>query len=284
MSSLSNNADGEAVSALIENFNKRMEELAENEPWKYKERKELPNVPYIILPAQLGEHQVFVKQGGKEYIITVNGNPRAAQAVNGMTNPHGTDNPFLKLMESTNRFMSANFTSRNPAFVLSNLARDGFYSNTMVWVKESPAYARRYNKNWLKVAWKMAGLLRKANNNKLGSSQLERNFKEFVANGGETGYTFMRSVDDYKGAVTRFVQAEQRSPLNPVRALLVLRDALETFSRWAESISRFAAYLTSKEMGRSTARRSSTSTMTWRATKHSRAGSKPTRRGPEQRR
>ena len=42
------------------------------------------DVGSIILPAQASEHAVRVWMGGKEHIVYVHGNPRAAQAINGL--------------------------------------------------------------------------------------------------------------------------------------------------------------------------------------------------------
>lgn len=46
------------------------------------------NIPYRIVESRdMRQHQIIVKRGGRDYVITINGNPRAAQALNGQTNP-----------------------------------------------------------------------------------------------------------------------------------------------------------------------------------------------------
>ena len=249
------NATPRQVEQIVEDFNKRMEELSKEEKPTVKSSRDAVNIPYKILPHNLKEHQVIVKRGGKSYVLTINGNPRAAQALNGMTNPDASDNPFLKALNAANRFMAQNFTARNPAFVVSNLFRDGIYANSTIWIKESPVYAKAYNKNWVKSVSEMAGLVKRYKNNTLDlNNPTDKMFAEFIANGGETGYTFIKSVDDYKGIIAKELKKSQRGKMSPAKAIDVLGDAMDTFGRWAEDTSRFTAYRTSREMGRSIAR------------------------------
>lgn len=250
-----NNASAEEVENIVSQFNARMEELSKNNPDEYKKASDARDIPYKILPNNLKEHQVIVKRNGKEYVLTINGNPRAAQALNGLTNPNATNNPAIKFFESTNRFLAANFTQRNPAFVISNMFRDGFYSNSVIWVKESPLYAKKYNKNWAKSLKEMGGLVKRYKTNSLDmNNDTDRMFLEFINNGGETGYTFINSVEEYKGIIAKELKKQNRSKLAPGKAFDILGEAMDTFGRWAEDTSRFAAYRTSREMGRSIAR------------------------------
>ena len=250
-----NNASAEEVENIVSQFNARMEELSKNNPDEYKKASDARDIPYKILPNNLKEHQVIVKRNGKEYVLTINGNPRAAQALNGLTNPNATNNPAIKFFESTNRFLAANFTQRNPAFVISNMFRDGFYSNSVIWVKESPLYAKKYNKNWAKSLKEMGGLVKRYKMNSLDmNNDTDRMFLEFINNGGETGYTFINSVEEYKGIIAKELKKQNRSKFASGTAFDILGEAMDTFGRWAEDTSRFAAYRTSREMGRSIAR------------------------------
>lgn len=252
---IAKDATPEQVERIMEAFNKRMEEKSKQEGSNVKRASDMVNIPYKILPKDLKEHQVVVKRAGKPYVITINGNPRAAQAINGLTNPNATENPFIKFVESANRFMAANFTQRNPAFVVANMVRDGIYANTSVWVKEDPLYAAKFNRNWAKSVKEMAGLVARYKSNRLDmSNPTERMFYDFIRNGGETGYTFINSVEDYKGIIQKEIKRANRKTLSPMKAVDVLGNAMDTFGRWAEDASRFAAYRTSREMGRSVAR------------------------------
>ena len=252
---IAKDATPEQVERIMEAFNKRMEEKSKQEGSNVKRASDMVNIPYKILPKDLKEHQVVVKRAGKPYVITINGNPRAAQAINGLTNPNATESPFIKFVESANRFMAANFTQRNPAFVVANMVRDGIYANTSVWVKESPLYAAKFNRNWAKSVKEMAGLVARYKSNRLDmSNPTDRMFYDFIRNGGETGYTFINSVEDYKGIIQKEIKRANRKTLSPMKAVDVLGNAMDTFGRWAEDASRFAAYRTSREMGRSVSR------------------------------
>lgn len=252
---IAKDATPEQVERIMEAFNKRMEEKSKEEGSNVKRASDMVNIPYKILPKDLKEHQVVVKRAGKPYVITINGNPRAAQAINGLTNPNATENPFIKFVESANRFMAANFTQRNPAFVVANMVRDGIYANTSVWVKEGPLYAAKFNRNWAKSVREMSRLVSRYKANRLDmSNQTDRMFYDFIRNGGETGYTFINSVEDYKGIIQKEIKRANRKTLSPMKAVDVLGNAMDTFGRWAEDASRFAAYRTSREMGRSVSR------------------------------
>ena len=62
------------------------------------------------------EHCVRALQNGKEYCIYVNGNPRAAQALNGLTNPNiGKDSAIKSALESLKNGLAQLLTSKNPA-------------------------------------------------------------------------------------------------------------------------------------------------------------------------
>ena len=226
------------------------------DPMNYRTQSEMANVPYkVISKSALSEHQILATRGGKQYIITVNGNPRAAQALAGKTNPDSS--PALQWLAPFNRFLASVFTQYNPSFVLANLTRDGIYTNSMVWAKESPKYARNYNKNWGRSLTNMASLLSKYKKGTLDDNEpIERYFKEFIDNGGETGYTQLRSVKDYKKIMKR--ELKDVTTLTPAAAgrkvMTVIGDAVENMNRWAEGVSRFAAYLTSREQGRSVVR------------------------------
>ena len=244
--------DANAVAQKVEAFNQRMETLCQQKPDEYKKASEAHDIQYKVVGKNINEHQVHVKMQGKDYVLTINGNPEAAQALNGQTNPDSTDNPFIKFFQSTNHFMAAMFTQKNPAFILSNLSRDSFYANSMVWAKESPAYAWKFNKNWGKSLYTLFGLITRQRKGTLNmNDKVDRMYQEFIENGGETGYTLLHSVDDYKNMIAKALKESRRSGWNPKSWLKFLDNLINYLGTWAENTSRFAAYRTSREMGRS---------------------------------
>ena len=206
------------------------------------------NIDYRIQPRSAKEHIVQVKNGGKDYTIYVNANPRAAQAINGMTNPDVEKNPIFKAISTANRWLAANFTTRNPAFVFSNLSRDLIFSMSAVYIKEDGKYSSRYRKNLLKTPSAVLRNIRgKGNPN---TNETDRYFQEFIENGGETGYMHLNDVDKYKKKVRAELAKIDGSRGSAKAALDYTLERLKDFNRWAEDISRFTVYMTSRQMGR----------------------------------
>ncbi len=244
---------------LQQEFEDRMKLLAEQNPGKYANASQQPNIPYrVVKKGDRQEHHVIVKRNGKDVVITINGNPRVAQAINGLTNPEQNQGMITRITSWINRNLSANFTMRNPAFMVSNFVRDGFYTNSMVWVKENPAYARQYNKNWAICTAQIASLVKRYKRYEKGdtsaldmNNDMDRMFYEFMINGGETGYTVIKSVEDYKGLISGEMKKMEAGAMGTARRVAdTIGNVVDTFGRWAEDTSRFAAYMTSRQMGR----------------------------------
>ena len=249
------NANPEQVESIVESFNKRMEELSNEKGSNVRRSRDAIGIPYKILPKDLKEHQVIVKRAGKEYLLTINGNPRAAQALNGLTNPDNTKGWFGTVERYAgwlNRNLAANFTTRNPNFMVSNFLRDALYSNTTVWVKESPVYAWKFNKNFAMVnPINMYRLVKGYENGTLDMSDpLNKAYHDFVMRGGETGYTNLRDVEAKKKAIQKELQYSKQK-VSIGKTLKILGEWMDLFNKSVENCARFAAFLTSREMGRS---------------------------------
>ncbi len=247
----------EEVERKTKEFESRMTQLSKQYPDRYKKGKDAIGIPYRVKDkGNLQEHQVIVKRGGVDYVLTVNGNPRLSQALNGLTNPDndvsGAIGSFLRLGESLNRRLSAFYTTRNPDFVISNFLRDILYSNSMVWIKESPNYALRFHKNCLEFhPAKMRRLLSKYRRGELNmNDKTEAMFYRFMRNGGETGYVNIRDIERHKHDIKRELRKSQgRVPIEKAWALLGER--FDELNRSVENCARFAAFVTSREIGRS---------------------------------
>lgn len=256
---INENDSADDVLAKTEAFEEQMRQLAESDPDHYKRGKDAANIPYIALGKNLNEHQVHVKMGGEDYILTINGSPRVAQALNGLTNPDnentGAVGAILKMGEYVNRQMSAFYTTRNPEFVLSNFLRDAMYANSTMWVRETPNYAIKFNKNFLKCNPAMLyKLLQKHNSGTLDmNNEMERAFHQFMMNGGETGYTVVKDIEKQKKLIKKYVRMKDAS-IPAEAAWKFLSDKLDDINRSVENCARFAAYLTSRQMGRSVER------------------------------
>lgn len=205
------------------------------------------------------EHVVKVKRGGIEYCIYLNGNPRAAQAVNGMTNPDAVDSWLIRKARVIKNFMARMFTSQNPAFIISNLSRDVIFAGTAVFAKEDSKYTALYTKNIAKALAKgqLIGLVHRFETGRLDDSKdIDRYFGEFIRNGGETGFTQLNTVDDFKRDLNRFAKEMTQGQVMKVSSKVWngIWDGVEFMNRCAEDATRFSVYMTSRQMGRSVER------------------------------
>ena len=244
------------VERKMRDFEDAMEQAAKSDPAHFKKQKDAPDIPYRVVESRdLRQHQVLVKRNGKDYLLTINGNPRAAQALNGQTNPDndvsGAIGAIMHLGEKVNRQLSAFYTTRNPDFVVSNFMRDMMYANTMVWVKESPNYAVRFHTNVAKVnPVKMKILLAKLRNGTLDmNDETEKMFRQFMMNGGETGYANIRDIEQRKNDIKRELK-KMNGKLPMRKAWGFLGERLDEYNRAVENCARFAAFMTSRQLGR----------------------------------
>lgn len=249
------NDTSEEVIRKTQEFEEMMQENKRKDPKNFKLASEQPSIPYRVV--SLGEqmqHQIIVKRGGRDVVIIVNGDPRVAMAVNGLTNPDGNVGGHIgaafKVAAAVNRKLAGFYTSDNPNFVVKNFIRDIIYANTIVWVKESPSYALRYHKNVGKLAGQMHRLVYLYDHDKLDmSNETHRAFKLFMENGGETGYSQLRSMDRHKKEIERMMK-ESGGRISLKQGLRLLGETVEFANRGIEDLSRFAAFLTSRQMGR----------------------------------
>lgn len=135
---------------------------------------------------------------------------------------------------------------------MSNIIRDMLYSNTMVWVKESPSYARRFHANIAK--YNPVVLRRLLKKHKAGTLNLEdateRHFYQFMMNGGETGYTQQRDIEGHKNEIQRALVGSS-GRLTAKKAFMLLGKLGEDLNRAVENVARFSAYVASRDEGRS---------------------------------
>lgn len=247
----------EVVERKMLDFETKMESLAQQYPDRYKHGKDTVNIPYRIVESRdMRQHQIVVKRGGRDYVITINGNPRAAQALNGQTNPDndmsGAIGAILRAGENINRQLSAFYTTRNPDFIVSNFIRDMLYTNTMTWIRESPNYALRFHRNYMYAnPVRIKQLLAKHRKGTLDmSNKTEAMFHQFMMNGGETGYANIRDIEQHKNDIRRELK-KSNGKIPVKKAWDLLGERFDEYNRAVENCARFAAFMTSREMGRS---------------------------------
>ena len=225
------------------------------------------------------QHFVDVKIAGRTHRFVVLGNPRAAQALNGMLE---NGKASQKWLQTVTRWMAMASTSWNPEFVMRNIVRDAEFASSHVRAKEGGRYAKKWARyygelNPLNVFYnegagrlksmKMKdfkngvgfGLYARYREGTLGNSKMERYFKEFMENGGETGFVQLFSMHDMEKNYKSIVEKEsakgaKKVMVNAMEVLKNLGKNVESLNEVAENMARFATYCTSRDLGRSAAR------------------------------
>lgn len=240
---------------MLNNFEQVMKRLQREGAAKPISKKS--KVRYKTLFKQRDEHEIPLFIAGDKYIVTITGNPRVAQAINGLLNPDVENDGLTQLAKRTQQLMSAAFTAKNPAFSIANLSKDTIDANNQVFIRENPRYWAKFAKNQ-KAGFgaypKMMSMLHQYQNGTLdltkGDSKL---FKEFMDNGGATGYTFVNTQDEYaKELAKKLKHLSESAPrfFSAKATLKTVFDAIEFAGQSAELVNRFAAYKTSRNMGR----------------------------------
>ncbi len=259
-------ATADEINQIVSDFNKDMKAKAlQNLASKVYRRG---SIGYKFQRAEnKSQHIVDVKIAGRTHAFIINGNPRAAQALNGLLENSGAKG-IMKPLSSISRMMAQLCTSYNPEFVMRNIMRDAEFASSNVTSKEGARYGAIWAKYYAQLGlYKGAsnislkdfsgstglGLFAKYRNGTLDmSNKVERYFKEFMENGGETGWVQIKNMNDWTKEYKKDVSTE-RSKLGKGGA--ALRDFffgnLENVNEVAENIARFATYCTSRDSNRS---------------------------------
>ena len=87
----------------------------------------------------------------------------------------------------------------------------------------------------------------------LGDEYLEKMYKEFQENGSKTGYTQIRGNEEWEKEITKYMKSHDPNMNKLGKAIQGTKEFFEyahMFGESLEQISRFAAFLTSREMGK----------------------------------
>ncbi len=248
-------ATAEERTRMLNDFESVMKRYQKDKAAKPVNKK--AKTAYRTLYKERSEHDIPLFIGGNKYVITITGNPRVAQAMNGMLNPDVDNDTLTEMAKKVQRFMSGAFTAKNAAFSIANLTKDTIYSNNQVFIRENPKYWLKFTKNQ-KLGFgaypQMMRRLTKYNDGKLDMNDKDdRLFKEFMDNGGATGYTFVNTQEEYaKELADKLKELSKKTPkaLSVKGLYHIVFDAIEFAGQSAELVNRFAAYKTSREMGR----------------------------------
>lgn len=262
-------ATADEINQIVSDFNKDMK-MKESQGLAYKVYRR-DKIGYKFQRAEnKSQHIVDVKIAGRTHTFIINGNPRAAQALNGLLE-HKNDSLAGRVTASISRKMAQLCTSYNPEFVMRNMIKDFEFASTNLLAKEGLVYTKRFEQYYAKV-----GIIEGIRNSKLKdfadtggfglyakyrngtldtNNKLHRYFKEFMENGGETGWVQIKNMKDF----TKEYKVHVKTERNKVRKVgMGIYDAiftnLENINEIAENLARFATYCASRDSNRSVIR------------------------------
>lgn len=254
---IDDDASPEEVSEALLEFNQNMNELRVlGEATQYPPKDSRKNITFDK-NGSLGErkqHTVTVYRGGQLYTIFVNGNPRAAQAINGSINAGQYSGQIEKIVGPFNRWISAMHTSYNPEFIITNAVRDFQHATSMIFAQEGlgSKYMKDFQKQYVRGLKHSLGLYKRWRSGTLDLSRNEdKMFHDFMINGGQTGYTQISKIEDLKKKVEWELKKAKGEASRLKVGFEILQEGLELFNGAIELNTRFATFVASRKSGRS---------------------------------
>ena len=200
--------------------------------------------------AHKNEHIVTVREGGKEYGIIINGNPAAAQAINGVRRTNGAGEKFLGIMRNWTRFLSSMFTTFSVPFWVSNFQRDHGQGLTNAFIRNTPGYVGAYIKNRMRAAKLFPLILGKETMDKAlaNGDAVAVLYKQYLENGGPMGQNRIEDNEYFERQMKRYLDNSTRQGV--IKGATAVLDVIGGVGEAIETITRFATFMTSMEFGR----------------------------------
>lgn len=288
----------EEVAEEIADFEARMKEAEKAGLAKRYKNDFGKELGLHMKPFQEKQHGVRVMVNGREHMVWVVGNPRAAMVLNGSLNDTLKHGWWRKFYSRLMRFQNSSNTSWNFNFVMGNVQRDFQTALNSGLINKGAAYAKKFTANYAKIMGSAAGafigggvgsvvgggvgtavgtivgggagavintamgegvlpivgLMYRYNEGKLDMEEpMDRAFYEFAMNGGITGITSMLAAEEaqesFESEVDKKVHGGVVSGTKEVVGGLF--NNIELLNNAFENATRFATFLTSREMGSS---------------------------------
>lgn len=262
-------ATADEINQIVSDFNKDMKAKAlQNLASKVYRRG---SIGYKFQRAEnKSQHIVEVKIAGRTHAFIINGNPRAAQALNGLLE-HKNDSLAGRVTAKISRAMAQLCTSFNPEFVMRNMIKDFEFASTNLLATEGLVYTKRFEQYYAKVGLiegirnsKLKdfgdtggfGLFAKYRNGTLDTSdRVQKYFKEFMENGGETGWVQIMNMKDWTDRYKMHIKGERNKAQKVGKGFYdAIFKNLENVNEIAENLARFATYCASRDSNRSVIR------------------------------
>jgi predicted RNA methylase len=263
MPNIPENSTQEQINEILNTFETTMKAKQAKGEAKIARRKS--DIGYKFeRSSDMNQHIVNVYVNGRVRRFVCQGNPRAAQAINGLLRDSGTRNWATEKSAKLNRICAQLNTSINPDFISSNLMRDLTFASANL-TKEGMGYTwdfcMEYAKNWGSMVRRKdgnfdggyLGMFRRYKNGRLDTNnQKERWFKEFMDNGGETGFVSLKKYEDIIKEYENLVKTGNKDGDRWLMKKLKEGGALvELANEVVENVARYSTYCVSRKRGRS---------------------------------
>ena len=264
MPNIPENSTQEQINDILNTFEADMKAKQANGEAKIARRKS--DIGYKFeRSSDMNQHIVNVYVNGRVRRFVCQGNPRAAQAINGMLRDSGTRGWVSEKSAKLNRYCAQLNTSLNPDFISSNLVRDLTAGSANLVTKEGMGYTwdfcMEYAKNWASMVRRKdgnfdggyLGMFRRYKDGRLNTNNhKERWFKEFMDNGGETGFISLKKYEDIIKEYENLVKTGNKEGDRWLMKKLKEGGALiELANEVVENVARYSTYCVSRKRGRS---------------------------------
>ncbi len=264
MPNIPENSTQEQITDILNTFEADMKAKQANGEAKIARKKS--DIGYKFeRSSDMNQHIVNVYVNGRVRRFVCQGNPRAAQAINGLLRDSGTQHWATEQSAKLNRYCAQLNTSLNPDFVSSNLVRDLTAGSANLVVKEGMGYTwdfcMEYAKNWGSMVRRKdggfdggyLGMFRRYKDGRLdANNQKERWFKEFMDNGGETGFVSLKKYEDIIKEYENLVKTGNKEGDRWLMKKLKEGGAfIELVNEVVENVARYSTYCVSRKRGRS---------------------------------
>lgn len=203
------------------------------------------------------KHLVRVMNLGKEYFMIVNGNPRAALAINGLLNVESSnENKVLDAVRAVTRTMSMLNTGASPGFWFANYAKDFVTGFINTAINEDASYLKDFQLHRAQITFTLIPTIMRegkfVDNPNWDDKQRARAkhyadlYRLYVENGGPTGYAYISNTEFYEKELKRLVDKDKKL----ARTAKEVWDGFMKVGKLGEAleqIPRFAAFMTSYE-------------------------------------
>lgn len=257
------NATQQQISDILQNFEDSMQAKKVTGDAKLSHRK--PNIGFKFQRAKdKSEHIIDVYIAGRKRSFVCQGNPRAAQALNGLLKDSGTRNAVTQFDAKVTRKIAQFNTSLNPDFMMSNMLRDLTFASANV-TKEGFSYTKDFLKEYAgnmisikngKGSGNYLTMFRKYRDGKLDTNnERERMFKEFMDNGGQTGFVQIKKLESLIEEYDNLIKKGSKDADGWfVKKIKEGGTFIETANEIIENVARYSTYCTSRKHGRSVGR------------------------------